>query len=102
MKDLKNKKITIATLKSFIKNADDLFVETKSRFNGMFDGIEYFQDTEMIQIDKADAIGHKGVYCVGRSRDYFTYKEKDGFIGIEVYNACGCEILWAKIKLNQK
>jgi hypothetical protein len=97
MENLKNKKITMATLKSFIKNANNLFVETKSRFNGMFDGIEYFKDTEMIQIEKADAIGYKGVYCVGRSRDYFTYKEKDGYIGIQVSNACGCEILWTKI-----
>lgn len=97
MKDLKNKKITMATLKSFIKNAGDLFVETKSSFNGMIDGTEYFKDTKMVPVAKADAIGHKGVYCVGGSRDYFAYKERDGYVGIEVYNCCGCEILWAKI-----
>jgi hypothetical protein len=98
MKNLKDKKITMATFKSFIKNAGDLFVETKSSFNGMFDGVEYFDKTEMVPVSKADAIGHKGVWCVGSSRDYFKYKEREGYVGIEVYNCCGCEILWTKIK----
>ena len=38
--ELKSKKITLATLKSFVKKSPVLFVETLSSFNGMTDSVE--------------------------------------------------------------
>jgi hypothetical protein len=43
--ELKSKKITLATLKAFIKNSNELFVEEKSNFNGMIDCVESFVNT---------------------------------------------------------
>lgn len=84
----------MATLKSFIKKSPVLFVEEKSSFNGMTDCVEYNFKSKMIQVSKEDAIGINGVWCVGSSRDYLTFIENDNFYGIEVYNSCGCGILW--------
>ncbi len=91
---LKTKKITAATLKSFIKKSPVLFVENLSSFSGMTDCVEYNFNSKMIEIAKEDAIGHKGVWCVGSSRDYFKYVENNNYFGIEVSNSCGCGILW--------
>lgn len=93
--ELKNKKITMTTLKSFINKCSVLFVEEHSSFDGMTDCIES-RNTGMKQVKKEDAIGHGGVWCVGSSRDYFTFKENDQFFGIEVYNCCGSGTLWTK------
>jgi hypothetical protein len=90
---LKKQKITMATLKSFIKNNDNLFVQGISSFSGMTDMVER-NKTELIPVSKENAIGHSGVYCVGQSRDYFKFKENEKYFGIEVYNCCGCGILW--------
>ena len=90
---LKTQKITMATLKSFIKNNDNLFVEGISSFSGMTDCVE-MNRTELIPVSKDKAIGHSGVYCVGHSRDYFRFQENEKYFGIEVYNSCGCGILW--------
>jgi hypothetical protein len=93
---LKSKKITMATLKSFIKNAKDLYVESVSSFDGMTDCVESVENRELRQISKDKAIGHGGVWCVGSSRDYFEFKETNTHFGIEVYNSCGSGILWTK------
>jgi hypothetical protein len=93
---LANKKITMATLKSFIKKSNNLFVEELSRFNGMIDGISMNHDRRLIEVSKEKAIGHDGVWCVGQSRDYFTYVENENYFGIEVYNCCGSSVLWTK------
>jgi hypothetical protein len=92
--ELKSKKITLATLKLFIKKANNLFVEEKSNFNGMTDCVESFKNTKMVEVSKEDAIGHNGVWCVGGSRNYFTFEENDNYFGIEVSNCCGHSILW--------
>lgn len=87
------KKITLATLKSFIrKNATNLFCQTRSRFDGMTDCVEAVEDT-FTSIQAENAIGHKGVYLVGGSRNHFWHFENDAFIGIEVSNCCGRGIL---------
>ena len=91
---LANKKITMATLKSFIKKSNNLFVEELSSFDGMIDGISMNHDRRLIEVSKEKAIGHDGVWCVGQSRDYMKYVETTTMIGIEVYNCCGCGILW--------
>jgi len=92
--ELKSKKITLATLKAFIKNSNELFVEEKSNFNGMIDCVESFVNTKMIHVSKEKAIGHDGVWCVGGSRNYFRFEENDNYFGIEVSNCCGHAILW--------
>jgi hypothetical protein len=91
---LKNKKITLTTLKSFIKKSDKLFVETISSFSGMSDMVEMNEDRQLIEVSKEKAIGHEGVWIVGNSRDYFKFMETETHYGIKVYNACGSEILW--------
>lgn len=93
---LKSKKITMATLKSFIKNAKDLYVESVASFDGMTDCVESVENRELREISKDKAIGHGGVWCVGSSRDYFEFKETNTHFGIEVYNSCGSGILWTK------
>jgi hypothetical protein len=94
--ELSSKKITIATLKSFIKKSDKLFVEVKQKFSGMTDCVEVIQDSEMISVSKDDAIGHGGVWCVGGGRDYLSFVQKDSMFGIKVSNCCGYGILWTK------
>lgn len=95
--ELKNKsKITLSTLKSFIKKADKLFVLGISSFDGMEDGVRFHKNPELIPVAKDDAIGHGGVWCVGSSRDMLKYYETDTHFGIEVYNCCGCGVLLAK------
>jgi len=88
--ELKNKKITMATFKSFIKKSNELFVEKISEFDGMIDGLSYNSKRNLVKVSKENAIGFNGVYCVGSGRDYFTYFENDTHFGIEVYNSCGC------------
>lgn len=84
----------MATLKSFIKNSNQLFVEVKSSFDGMTDCVESVE-SKLTEVSKENAIGHKGVWCVGYSRDYMKYIETNTMIGIEVSNCCGRGILWA-------
>jgi hypothetical protein len=92
---LRTKKITMSTLKSFIKNVDEIFVQTKSSFNGMTDCVEKVE-AKLTKVSKEHAIGHEGVWCVGESRDRFNFVENDTMFGIEVYNCCGTGILWTK------
>ncbi len=94
--DLRGKKITMATLKSFIRKSNELFVEQIMAFDGMTDCVEVRKNTELIPVSKDNAIGHGGVWCVGSSRDYFHFKENETHFGIEVYNSCGSGILWTK------
>lgn len=93
--ELKNKKITMATLKSFIKKSENLFVEVKSSFDGMVDCVMPVK-AAMRPVSKEDAIGYSGVWCVGNSRDYLTFAETDTHFGITVSNCCGCGTLWTK------
>jgi hypothetical protein len=115
IKELKNKKITMATVKSFVKNADTLYVEHQSSFDGMVDCVMRCEESELKEISKEDALGsHKGAWIVGGSRDYFNYKEMEQtktsinpngklikepvkYVGIEIYNSCGSAILWTVV-----
>ncbi len=92
--ELKTKKITMSTLKSFINKSVNLFVQEISSFDGMTDCVQSSSNRGLIKIDKQNAIGHNGVWCVGQSRDRFEYKETETHYGIEVYNCCGSGILW--------
>jgi hypothetical protein len=94
------KKITLATVKSFIKkNSDNLFINIRSKFDGMTDGIQQigneFTKTQKDEnlYSQNNTLGIKGAWFVGSSNDFFTSFEDDKFIGIEVYNCCGKFIL---------
>ena len=90
----KKKKITLATVKSFIrKNANRLFAKTCSRFDGMTDCVQQVEGDTFTQISAENALGIKGVYIVGNSRDHFSSFENDSYIGFEIYNCCGRGIL---------
>jgi hypothetical protein len=94
------KKITLATLKSFIKkNQGKLFINVKSSFDGMIDGCASHYDgfvkaekdkTQSVNSDYHDRTqGIKGCWLVGGSRDYFKPYNDLRFEGIEVSNSCG-------------
>jgi len=94
--ELSSKKITMATLKSFIRKSNELFVEVKQRFSGMSDMVEVIEEPELFLVSKDEAIGHGGVWCVGGGRDYFSFVENGSMFGIRVSNSCGYGILWTK------
>lgn len=95
------KKITLATLKSFVKkNSEGLFINVRSSFDGMTDCVQSvgncFTPASKTEGNLAYTLGIKGAWLVGSSRDYFTHFEDDTFVGIDVYNCCGRFILAVK------
>lgn len=95
------KKITKATVKSFVrKNIDNLHIKTTRTFDGMVDGCIIvkggFEKVSTGAGHEEHTLGVKGVWLVNGSRDYFQAYKKDGFVGIEVYNCCGSFILAIK------
>ena len=103
------KKVTLATFKSFVKkNSDRLYIQTHSKFDGMVDCVMPVEDSfKPAYVNPADVnandawyrrtLGINGVWIVGESRDCFAEFEKNGYRGIEVYNACGCFSIAVKI-----
>ena len=115
MKLNSTKKITRATLKSFIKNnIGALYVMRESAFNGMTDGVDYFPQSERVFLPAVQAyrtgeprtekpfkvigqdnhdLGIDGVWLTGSTRgrggDYFKFFEDEIYIGIEFFNCCG-------------
>lgn len=96
------KKITLATVKSFVKkNRENLFINVRSSFDGMVDGLAYYQDG-FTQATKEDGnlehtLGICGAWFVGQSRDYFQSFTDGNFEGIKVHNACGSFIIALKV-----
>lgn len=92
-------KITLATIKSFIKKNDDLQINVQSSFDGMYDGVmsrgEGFLKAERLEGSHGhdNELGVKGVWCVFGSRDQFMPYETDTMTGFKVYNCCGSFIL---------
>jgi hypothetical protein len=90
----KSKKITLATLKSFIrKNNGNLYINVTSDFNGMTDCVEQVSNgvSKCVYENEYEryTLGIKGVWVVGGTRNYFTSFEDDKFKGIKVSNCCG-------------
>jgi hypothetical protein len=101
------KRITKATLKSFIKrNADNLFIKEVTRFDSMVDCVTGTKsnfskvDSAKINIDNYitfangnESVNHtygiEGLYLVGCSDDHFELINEDTFVGIRVFNCCG-------------
>lgn len=88
------KRITMATVKSFVrKNANKLFVNVKSDFDGMTDGcVKINNGFSVASKDDScieNTLGLCGVWLVGSSRDRFTAYEDNKYIGIKYSNCCG-------------
>lgn len=98
-----NKKITMATVKSFVKkNINELHVKCCSRFDGMTDCVEKNTDAAYKKVDpeKLDfnkpSFGFDGFWTVGCSRDYIKQITENNFTGFEVSNSCGRSIIAIK------
>lgn len=90
--ELKSKKITRATFKSFInKNRENLFIEIKNSFDGMTDGCEPvnsgIKPAGKTECSVDNDFGINGVWLVG-GNDSFSFIETGEYFGIHVYNCC--------------
>lgn len=93
-------RITLATVKSFIKKNPELYFRLKSSFNGMTDGVEDVKDqlspATRTENNLSYTLGIEGAWFVGGSRDYFSNYSDGTYEGIEVFNSCGSFILARK------
>jgi hypothetical protein len=93
------KKITMATVKSFIKkNSDSLHILRKTHFDGMVDGCtssgqSAFNRTLPTDMSYENTLGIQGAWFVGGSRNHLQQYDDKGFTGISVYNCCGSFVL---------
>ncbi len=93
------KKITIATIKSFIrKNQGSVYIKVNSTFDGMIDCVATNKDAAFNKAEKTDrstenTLGISGAWFVGRSRDHFNVYENGSYKGFEIYNCCGSFII---------
>lgn len=97
------KKITLATVKKFVReNYDNLYISSRSSFDGMTDCVQSSPDhlKEFHPIRKEEhsepTLGIVGAWFVRGSRDWFEHYEDEQFIGIDVSNCCGHFILAVK------
>tara|TARA_R110000772_G_scaffold253337_1_gene368970 strand:+ start:298 stop:600 length:303 start_codon:yes stop_codon:yes gene_type:complete len=97
------KKITKATIKSFIKNnLNNMYIRNNSKFDGMVDGVTECGNGSFRKAEKSEkhndyTLGVKEAWFVGSSNDYFTAYEYNGFKGYEVSNCCGNFILATRV-----
>ena len=89
-----SKKITKTTVKSFInKNRKDLYINTKSRFDGMTDGIESLNGGMAKAKETQDYLEHtmgiEGAWFTTSSKNYVYEYESPIMVGYEVSNCCG-------------
>lgn len=92
------KKITVATLKSFIKkNKSNLLIKVKSTFDGMQDCVvatgNGFSKASATVGFLDNTLGINGVWIVRGSRDHVQPYSDDAVEGLEVYNCCGSFIV---------
>ena len=96
------KKLTRATIKSFIRKAGkDLLISTRSRFDGMTDCVQSTDSKEFSPALLAERycdnnMGIQGAWFVLGSRDWFTAYDNGEVTGFEVSNCCGSFILAVK------
>lgn len=107
MTNSQGKKVTIATIKTFIKREQhNLYIKNESSFDGQYDceresRNQAFKKVALIpediqnkfNTDKQNRLGVPGAWFVGSSRDYFQPYADDQFIGYSVSNCCGSFIL---------
>ena len=92
-------KPTVATLKSFIrKNKQDLFIHTKSHFDGMYDSVMNISGSKFEPVRCAGAgmtdrtLGIAGAW-VTHGRNHITEYNNGEYRGYAVWNCCGEFIL---------
>lgn len=96
----KEKKVTLATIKSFVKRElknNNLHINVKNKFDGMIDCVtardgDFTKAVTSPQIF-TNNVGIEGIWFVGQSRDYFKPYEDDNYIGYTVSNCCGSFIV---------
>jgi len=92
------KKITIATVKGFIKkNAQTLFVNVKSSYDGMVDGVQDdndgFQKAKPSERVYSHSLGIMGVWFTPSTRNWCEVYEDNNYTGFRVDNCCGSFIV---------
>lgn len=97
------KKITLATVKKFIReNANNLFVNCTSSFDGMTDCVESRDDgftkvdPQKINMNQEHDLGIERLWFVRGSRDYFEPYEDVMYSGIRIFNSCGSSVIATK------
>lgn len=90
MENKKSKKVTMATVKSFIrKNLNNLVVYSHSSFSGMTDGLEsvnksFKVDPKKYNKENKNSLGLDGIWFVG-GNDYIRVLPN----GYHIFNCCG-------------
>ena len=88
------KKITLATIKSFIrKNEGKLFIRCRSYFDGMTDGTSYHKNPQFIPVQKAEYydkynFGISGAWFVYSSNNFYSAIDEGDFVGYSIGNCC--------------
>lgn len=87
-------KITLATVKSFIRKSKNLHIKTKSQFDGMVDCVMPTEDngfTLALPSERhlENTLNIAGAWFVLGGRDYFSAYEDDNFKGFYIFNCCG-------------
>jgi hypothetical protein len=101
-----DKKITVATVKAFIRkavNTQSLFFKEISKFDSMTDGVvknpesqfDSYEDITEVSTDKY-TLGIPGVWFVQSSGNSCSRYEDSKFEGFKVYNCCGSWIVAKK------
>ena len=89
-------KITLATIKSFIRKNSNLYIKNTSNFEGMYDCVMPNQNAQF-ELAQAPAenqnykncLGIAGAWFVFQSNDYFSVYDDGIYKGYHVYNCCG-------------
>jgi hypothetical protein len=98
-----SKRITFATVKSFVKKAlakDSFYVMRYTSFDGMCDSVIANKTAaikfDSVDLDKQDFGTNRAIWFVRGGGDYFKFMDLGSYYGIEVYNCCGCSVLLTK------
>lgn len=87
MENNKSKKITIATVKSFIrKNFNNLYIKIINEFDSMIDGTSYNYNSEFKKVSQN--IEYYFNLFSNSTKNYCEKFENNEFIGYEVGNCC--------------
>jgi hypothetical protein len=95
------KRITLATIKSFIKkNSDNLYLKKINAFDGMCDGISDrgahgFTQVAVNPEGNKNRLGIEGAWFTS-SGNLFTEFDDGVFKGYDVYNCCGNFVIATK------
>ena len=90
------KRITLASLKKFIKeNKDNLYAFRSNDFDGMTDCVQEVKQSSKkvkaskINLEDKNTLGIGAIWLVGSSRDWFKWFSDEIFEGIHISNCFG-------------